>query len=469
MGHARLLLRLFSGPLFFLCMLIMAGLLQLLVGLSGAIAETRPRAQVPDETQARIVRLYSEGKCAEVRSIAKSIDLMSLRANVMAIVAYCDPPGVNPETLFAKAEQLSPTGDLILVLHAKHRWKKNPKAAEPLWKRVLMIARNEYFREMAKDYLSGVIDPGTAEHSLNLSPATGFAQFFFGGEHRTTAQLPDFVYQPSVASYGAVARGDLTYRHWYQFGSVAVHFTGSYDHYFSATQYTLWDNNLELPLAIHVSSNKDLVVRPFTGYTHMGTGPLRFLYGVGVVGAVYKASYTQSVQGLVYADRILVPAISDEQGAHYRFEYQWDFYPKNWFFSTMISVEHVSATPASQLFGSGGFFEMSHTDSGVNFKVERDFSRFTLGFVPQLVFRTDSQATIVNAPAVGVSTTSKRRQDYDVSLMTDLTIPLLPSLQLYAWYEWRRIFSDFGPGDYVDRNYNDQTVGVGVKTSLSTY
>ena len=449
-------------------MFVTALLFKLTLSAISVHAGPRPGAVVSDQVQARIVELYSDGKCAEVRSIAKSIKLTALRPNVMAIAAYCDAPGADPEALFARAEKMMPTGDLILVLHAKHRWKKDSKSAEPLWARVLMIARNEYFRKMAKDYLSEVIDPGTEDEPLNLSSSTGFAQVFVGGQHSTLAQLPDFVFKPKVASYAGVARGDITYRHWYPFGSLAVHFLSSYEHYFSATQYTLWENNLELPLAMHLSSNKDLIVRPFTGYSHMGTNPLQFLYGVGVAGAVYQESYTQSVQGSIYSDRILVSDIAGQQGAHYRFEYLWEFYPKSWFISSNVALEHVSGTPVTQLFGSIGTFPMSHTDCSLDFKIEHDFSKFTLGFAPRFIFRTDSQTTQVVTATNGLPG-SKQRQDYDISLKGDVTVPILPDFQLYAWYEWRRIFSNFGSADFVDRNFNDQTVGVGVKTSLSTY
>src|SRR5262249_19731446 len=150
--------------------------LALLAVLGNALAAPLARAErgVPEPIQARIVRLYSEGRCADVRSLVRKVELTRLRPNVMAIAASCEPPGDDCESLFERAEKANPTGDLILVLHARHLAReKGAAAAEPLWQRVLMVARNEYFRRMAKDYLAGVVDPKAPQGPLDLTPSTG--------------------------------------------------------------------------------------------------------------------------------------------------------------------------------------------------------------------------------------------------------------------------------------------------------
>jgi hypothetical protein len=191
-------------------------------------------------------------------------------------------------------------------------------------------------------------------------------------------------------------------------------------------------------------------------------------YGLGVAGSVYREAYSQSVQGLVFADRIFQGEISSQQGSHYRFEYQWEFYPRHWFLTMRLGIEHVSATSASLLFGQTGTFEMSHTDVGSTFKLERDFGKFTLGFLPRLQYRLDSGDSTYQSRSTGAQV-SKQRHDFDVTLQGNVSVPLLPSLQLFAWYEWDRIASNIGPDDYVDRNFHNQTVGLGLKTWLSTY
>jgi hypothetical protein len=426
---------------------------------------------VTDEFQHYIVRLYSEGRCSEIRKISKGVDLSQLRPNVKAIAAYCEPPDYDPEDLFTAAEEANPTGDLIIVLHAKYHEKKRDFVnARPLWQRVLMIARNDYFRVMAHEHLSGAIAPGTAasEKPLNLSPDTGFARLVVGGINTSNAQTPDFVYLPQASSLGLLSRADVSLRRWYPFGSLAMRYRMGYDRYFTASQYNLMQNNVEVPVAIQIAAAKDLVIRPFTGYSLLGSNPYRFHYGLGVIGAVIHPNYKQSVQGMVFEDRIFIGDISSQQGAHYRFEYDWEFYPESWVINTTFAVEHVSATPATVLFGNAGFFEMSHTDLEGDMRFERDLGLLTVGFVPRFKYRVDSSDSQYVRRSDGVGIT-KHREDWDVALRWQAYVPIFRKYQIVGWYEWRRIFSNIGPDDYIDRNYRSETVGVAIRTSLSTY
>lgn len=88
---------------------------------------------LPEQYQSQIVQFYSDGRCDKVRNLVSKIDPYRLRPNVLAIVAFCEPPGRDAEALFAQAEAESPTGDLIAVLHALYRSKRSASSAEPLW------------------------------------------------------------------------------------------------------------------------------------------------------------------------------------------------------------------------------------------------------------------------------------------------------------------------------------------------
>ena len=79
---------------------------------------------LPANTQTRIVELFSSGNCLGVRELVTPSEVFTLRPNIMAIVGYCEVPGVDSLALFQKAEELDPVGDLIYTLHAKYLWKK---------------------------------------------------------------------------------------------------------------------------------------------------------------------------------------------------------------------------------------------------------------------------------------------------------------------------------------------------------
>lgn len=421
-----------------------------------------------EEIQQTIVQLYSDGKCDEVRKLVNTKTIRNFRPNIMAIAAYCEPQGLDPESIFSQAEAINPTGELILTLHAKYRWKKDQKSSKELWQKVLLFARNDYFRDLAKDYLADVIDDAQ-DRPLHLSRHTGFGKFFLGATHKTHPETEDFVYLPSNSSFGANLHSDLSWRSWYRFGSLAANAALTYDHYFTARNFNLFTSDFELPIAVHIVSAKDIVFRPFLGYSRVGHEPYKILYGLGVMGVVYKSNYKQSVQGIVFSDHVYVPAIQAQEGAHYRFEYQWDFFPPLWFFSTQFFVEHVSADRnVTNLFGVNGDLEMNHTDIGLNLQLDHDFPGFTLGFKPNFVYRVDSDDSTYPAKSNDILI-SKQRQDWTVKLQVNASVPLLASVQIFSWFEWMRVFSNIDSQDYIDRNYKNETVGLGIRTSMSTY
>lgn len=424
---------------------------------------------VSESVQSQIISLYSEGKCNEIRAITPKPDANGLRPNVLAIYAFCEPVGSDPEKLFALAEEKSPTGDLILVLHGKYRWKKNPKSSDELWRKVLMLARNEHFRDLAREYLAEVTTDSSNNDPLDLSPNTGFARLHFAGAHLEHPQPLVFSYDRNTASDNALLFGaDLAYNHWVPFGSVSYHYVTDYQRNSNTSRYHVWENSLEVPVAVHVAQAKDIIFRPIFSYETVGARSFDWTYGVGVKGAVYKPHYVQSVQALIYNDHILEAALSPESGAHYRFEYAWDFYPESWFVSTLFAIDHSSSGSPTSYLGKTGAFEMSHNDFILNFKFDRQFSKFTLGFDPKLVARIDTNPSVYSSPTTGKLLT-KAREDIEMHFNFNINVPILPSLQLYAWYEWMKISSNLGNDDYINRNFKNQTLGAGIKTSLSTY
>ena len=422
---------------------------------------------VPEAIQTEIVQLYTHENCFEARKLMAHIDLNQLRPNVMAVAAYCEPLGMDPETLFLRAETLNPTGDLILVLHARYRSLNDPKGAAPIWEKVLMTARNTYFRELAKEQLTGVTEDPKKVRPLNLSPTTFLGQAYFGWIFQRNPELQELAFETPKETTGLTLGGLGVYRKWYSFGSLAFRDMINYTKFTDEPNYNYFNNFFEAPLAVHLVTSKDLVFRPFLNYSNLGGLPYHFIYGLGMKAAVYTGSHVQSVQAILFNDRIYHSALTPTQGAHYRFEFAWDFYPLYWMISTLFGVEHLSSARVSNFIGQIGRFEMSHNDLFFNFKFEREFSRFGLEFSPRMTFRMDTDDSRYTSK--DGSATTKRRQDLELAIKTTLSAPLIPSVQLFAWHEWDNTFSNFGPNDFADFNYHNQIVGVGLRANFSTY
>ena len=111
---------------------------------------------------------------------------------------------------------------------------------------------------------------------------------------------------------------------------------------------------------------------------------------------------------------------------------------------------------------------MSHNDLGINFKFHRELKQLTVGVDPALTYRLDTQPSTYTSGILG-NTVTEEREDWELRLNANISIPVWVSTQLYGWNEWTKILSNVGSGDYVNRNFTNQTVGVGLKTAFSSY
>ena len=315
--------------------------------------------------------------------------------------------------------------------------------------------------------MAGVLEDPSKERILDLSPSTGIGNVYFAGFQTRNPELQELAFLNPKHSYGIALGGLASYRRWYDFGSLGIRYNMDYKNFGKASDYNFLNNNLEVPLAFHLVTSKDLIFRPFLGYSSLGGNPYHFIYGMGMKAAVYTGSHVQSVQGILYNDRIFQSALTPAQGAHYRFEFTWDFYPLYWTISTMFAVEHVSSTPIAYFLGSSGNFEMSHNDLAFEFKFERAFKHFELELAPKFGYRLDT-ADSIYANKFG-TVTNKQREDFQASIKTTLRVPVVPSVQLFAWYEWDNVYSNFGAYDYADFNYHNHTVGLGLNASFTSY
>lgn len=442
----------------------------LFAGTNNTFAQGKLTAlpMIPETLQREIVEQYSSGHCDEVRTTVEKLDLERLRPNVLAIVAYCSPSGHDPEDLFSSAEKKEPTGDLILTLHAFWRVKtKGLDSARPVWEKLFVLARNDYFRTMAHSFLAGAGNPEMVNTPLDLSPNTEFARIFLGAFRRSDPRPSDFLYLTSHESYGTRTNADLSWRRWYGFGSVSANYSIAYDRILTDRRFDLVNNTLEAPVEFRVSRAKDLAIRPYVTYATFGGEAYNSRYGLGVKGTVYRENFVQWIQTSIYTETEFIPEIVDQGGTHYRFDYAWDVYPSAWYLSSRFFMDHNAANRTLMYLGRSGDFEMSYTRFGLNFIVRRDIGRFTVGFEPTVEYRQNTtESTYIDRSLI---LTHKKRQDFTLRGLIDVSMPLTQQLQLYAWYERLNVQSTLGKSDYVNRNVNTETIGLGIRTSIATY
>jgi hypothetical protein len=416
-------------------------------------------------TQARIVELFSSDNCAGVRDLVRSEDAFTLRPNVMAIAAYCEVPGVNSNELFARAETIDPTGDLILTLHAKYVWKRDKAAAEPIWQKVLIYARNPYLIAMAQEYLAGMI---AEDKPMSLKSTTYFGSILIGASADSNARPPELSYLPDSNSPGIILSARLNGQKWFPSGSISGNYYLNAAVHPSDTRYNVTTQEIDIPVALHAGKNEDLVFRPIGGLSTLNGAPYKSKIGIGVLGIIYRADYKQTLQGLIYSDHISLQQIEGEDADHFHFDYSWEFYPKSLVVVTQFSIEHSKAENTTFYAGIPGNFNNAHTDTSIDFSIQKEFGSISLGLSSRIGVRLDSAATRYTSPQTG-EIVRVTRADTEVMLMPNLTLPIFPFVQLYAWYQWDKISSNIGEDSYVNRNYTEQVLGLALKTSLSSY
>ena len=429
------------------------------------LSEQKIRNRITPELQERILDYFSENDCEKIKTSVNPSQYSDLRPLVLAVLAYCSPTGQDPEKLFETAEHLDPSSDTIVVLHARYRWKLDPTSSEALWQKVLLLARTQSVRRLAKEYLSGNTE---GNEELFLGHGLTYSIFVQTGEMRESNPLGISFSDNSANPANALqVQAALGIRQSHDHGSVSGNYSLTNNRYFSNQSLDLFEHDLDIPITLRAGPNEDIVFRPFASYVSISHAPLQAIAGLGVFGVAYRNHYKQSVQGSFYQEKLYPEGLDTQQGAHYRFEYNWELYPSSQFFRFMTYIEHVKAKQDVDESLSLSI-NYSHTDIGLVFNYEYDFKWFTLGLLPKIIIREDNDNSSYLSTQ-DLSQLTKRRQDFSFSIQPNLTLPILSSLQLFAWYEWSRIYSNIGPDDYFDRNNLNQVIGIALRGFLNDY
>ena len=422
-----------------------------------------------EEIENKVADAFAEGDCNKVRALADPQVILQARAPVLAVFAHCEVLHNDPEALFQRAEAMDPSSDTKALLHARYRWKRDPISSIPLWNRVLILARNPTIQSMARDFIMGV--GSQEEQALDLDRGEAYyAQAQLGTGYETNpAQANTHV----TGSSASIIQSDLSYQKTYGFGYLGVNASTFNSFFSSAREFNFSLHQIAVPFGLFASNDADVIVQPFTNYSTEGGSPFQILYGIAVTGIAYRATYRQSVKGSIFIDHYYDATFNPQQGTHFRFEYNWEFFVPSWFYRFGWSVEHVKANQdytddENNLTGKNALISYSHTDFGLGGLIERSFRNLSLAVAPEIIVREDSDQSTFALAGTGESI-SRRREDLLATVRATLTYTRSTQLQMLLWYEWSQSLSNFGPRDFEDFNYQNQTLMFALQGKMRSF
>ena len=421
--------------------------------------------------EAKIVDRYSNDDCVSVNQLAAETSPTTLRPNIIAISATCAPSSAESERLFKLAEERDPNGDLIATLHALTLSKSDPEAAKPHWIQVLMYARSDSLRDLARESLSGIPPRSTP---LNLSPWTFTANARLGVEHHSDAWSKDLPWRRPGSANSVDSDVYFRAQHWLENGSGSVILHLQSETFPTASSVSTSTGELQIPRALRVGPSEDLVFSLFSKSLLVGNASLNDSFGFGFSGIAYRGEHKQTVSGFVAADFFRVENLTSPHQSHYHFDYEWEWFPSRWLLDLKFAVDNHSASRIQTLRISDratttGDFNQTHNDLGLNFRFRYGFDRFSLGMVIDGLIRLDTQDSTFTELSTGKSLI-KRRNDTQLALEPHVLFRAGSHLQFYGYYRRAWVSSSINPSDYgVDLGHSDSVVGLSLRTYWSSY
>jgi hypothetical protein len=413
--------------------------------------------------QTKLIEAFNRSQCQEVNSLAPLDELGRLAPLSLGIVAYCQKDPATALELFQRAESGDPSGVSLALLHARYEWKRNPARSRELWQRVLLLARDGATRLLARQYIEGT---ATGDEPIVLGDAWSYyVDARLGGGYETNPGLlaPSTSDIQGSLSVNGVLNAGVERR--FGFGFLSSNYTLTGNAYPADTSADFVEHDLDLPVSFRAGSNEDVRIRPFGTYVTLGGNPY-YLYGGGAVqGVAYRGKYRQLVQGSVYKDKYYAAILAPQSGTHFRFDYNWEFYPESWFVRFFFYLEHVQAGRTVDP-SSGGSIPYSHNNIAVQTFLEYDLKWMILGLSMKLLFRADDNQASYKVGSANSSFIYKQRQDVQLYLSPGIAIPIQNGMHLILNYTLNRIFSNIGPLDYADENVFDQGLVAALRVNL---
>lgn len=438
------------------------GLVLLLAGNSFA-ATVSLDSQRKLELQTQILSAFNRGGCGALEDLLDVKEPSYYSAISLSVIAFCQKELWRAVELFQKAEEFDPTHPVVARLHATYIWRRDKRAAKPLWEKVLLLARDKALRTLAREYLDG--NP-PAEKTIEIDKAWSYyGSFQVGGGNATNpTQVAKSLGGKKSSIFSNMIVNAGLHREFDGFFA-SGNYSLSFNKYFQNAPADLFVQDLDLPLSVRIGSNEDLRLRPFASHWIFGGKSYYSYLGVGVLGVVFRNKYKQRLQALVYRDYYQSPFLHPQEGYHYRCEYNWEVFPSPWFIRLFASVEHVTAG-RDRNSAAGVLIPYSHNDLEVDGFFEYSLKNVILGLTSRFLLREDGQESRYR-DSNGTSVT-KRREDFQMVLEPSIAIPLKTEAQLVALYRYTERFSNWTYGDYQDKTFANHEVQLSIKVSLKS-
>lgn len=201
-----------------------------------------------------------------------------------------------------------------------------------------------------------------------------------------------------------------------------------------------------------------VVFTPFVTHILQGNTSYHTSWGLGVMGVALRDDYRQSVQAIIYRDQFYDPTTQTQAGEHYRFEYEWLFYPEGREISFGTFFEHVHAAVDNQASDQSSV-NYSHNDMGLYGSILAKFKLIEFGISSAVTLRQDTNDSTYFIDSIS---TTKRRHDLDFDMRAHIGVPLERRSKMELYYDYDQVFSNFGAVDVQNYNLLNRTVGVNV-------
>ena len=430
------------------------------LALGNPTSRVSPNQSLQEATELthKIINAFNISECQDALTLVGPNRYTSLSALALAIVSFCQPSPILAEPLFEQAERIEPSNDKIVLLHARYRWKRDPESSVELWKRVVLLARDNQTKILAQEYIQG---HGTGQEKIEVEAPLGYyGSILFGPTYDSN---PLFARDSGniISDKSVFLLWDTGVQYLLPMGTMNVNYAGNYNYFFNLSQASSWKNDFEFPFALRAGTNEDLKFRPFGSFQLVANRPYYQYYGFGVVGVAFRAHYRQSLQGSVFKDIYFQTQQEQQEGTHFKFEYIWETYRADWLLRFNLSVEHVAAGHDRD-DSLGSIINYSHNDLALQTLLELRTYLLTFGLYSRLNARQDDlDSTFIGQ---GGSLITKRRQDFLMLVQPSITYPITQEWQIFSFARFLSNLSNFGPeAGSLDKKYSEWAVGMAVR------
>jgi hypothetical protein len=426
-----------------------------------ALPEETVAAPSSDKLEQRVAGFLKADDCPSIIATVPPGTYETVKPEVLSVLAYCEPPGKDPEKMFLFAEKKAPENDIVLLLHARYRWKKQRPDAEELFIKLSKQAKDPRLKALAREYVLGEQSEGPSEprvFSYVLSGQVGGIQE--GNPQGLAISDPSFGINSSTAGTAQLA---VSLRRQFSTYLMGINYILNDTTYWRTHDADLLTNDFDFTFVRRFGDYSTIGVRPFSSlYLLQGTRYYS-LYGVGLTGSLSTEAADYWGQASAYNDSFYVDEARDQGGSHLRMD--WQITLKRYPLLQPMFFAYVDRAIAGVDLSSGRFIPYSHVAYAFGGAFNRLVHRYSVGLAGRMVYREDSQSTRLN-DSNGLSV-SKRRQDVQFVVQPNMTVPLSKGIDLFFYFESSSIASTLKPSDGLDRNISDNILGALIRMSLA--